>query len=444
MTRSSNCQFAVLLTTVLLAAHSLLAQGPRLSFLTDPQTDLGFASCHVYFEGGAQRKIPFLPVVNAKGAPCGSERYSRSIELKAPIVFVGDGIVRASADPYEGLDVEGRVVMLSFDFPDKTHPDSGDVPMEERVREAVRRKAAGVLLFSALQENPFPRYRENDVDAIPEIPIIATNRGSAAVILASSGRDPEETFRTWESEGSFRPGVLITKLDLRIDSRFEMIETDHVSFAFQPGIPVSQAKALADTSERAIELVVDLFKDADLRWEKSFTTYFASYDAKVFYVHHWGKGLSSDAGIFMLFDGTAPDFGLAAHENAHTLVSSNWGDSSSFLVEGIGKYAEAMATDEAVNHRTTKLNLNEGTLFPLGDMATISIGSDPRTPVAYPAAGSFVQFIVDRYSLAKLKEIYQRVGHASDDEASRRVWVAVFGKSLTELESEWLAFLRAI
>lgn len=141
-------------------------------------------------------------------------------------------------------------------------------------------------------------------------------------------------------------------------------------------------------------------------------------------------------------DGAVPDFGLTAHENTHTLIFQNWGGSSSFLVEGIGKYAAAMATDKGSNHRITQTNLREGKLFPLGEMAKISIGADPRTAVAYPAAGSFVQFLVEKYSLKKLKEIYQGVAKAGDDAAMQASWVAVYGKSLGDLEGEWLAFLN--
>jgi hypothetical protein len=61
-----------------------------------------------------------------------------------------------------------------------------------------------------------------------------------------------------------------------------------------------------------------------------------------------------------------------------------------------------MAATTASHNATSK-----GKLFPLGEMAKISIGSDARTDVAYPAAGSFVQFLIERYSLKKLKEIYQ-------------------------------------
>jgi hypothetical protein len=108
----------------------------------------------------------------------------------------------------------------------------------------------------------------------------------------------------------------------------------------------------------------------------------------------------------MVFDRTTPNFGLA-HENAHSLINSNWGGSSSFLNEGLGKYAEAMATDPAANDRQTATFLKQSKLVPLQKMLAMNIGSDPATEVAYPAAGSFVGFLIRSYSLTKVKALYQ-------------------------------------
>ncbi len=84
------------------------SQGPTLSYLADPSTDLAWADCRVYLEGGSQHKIPFLPVINAKWAPCGTERYTCDIRADAPTAFLGDGAVHADSDPYSGLDVAGK------------------------------------------------------------------------------------------------------------------------------------------------------------------------------------------------------------------------------------------------------------------------------------------------------------------------------------------------
>ena len=98
-----------------------------------------------------------------------------------------------------------------------------------------------------------------------------------------------------------------------------------------------------------------------------------------------------------------------------------------------------MATDRSKNHRLTLSNLREGKLFPLEEMATINIGSDPRTEVAYPAAGSFVQFLIESYSLKRMKVAYQGVGNEARSEDP---WVAAYGKALRILEREWLDFIK--
>ena len=409
-------------------APAMLAQGPDLSYLADPGTELSFAEAHVYLDGGSRHKISFLPVVNAKGAPCGTERYTKDVRLGAPIAFVGNGV---GGTAYGDLDVAGKVVLLGYDF-----PDAAGASVEERVREAVSRKAAGVVLFSARKKHPFPRFQEQTLNRIPEIPIIAISKHDAAMILASAGRDAEQIFQAWESGHKPAAELLIAKLDLRIDGKFQVMETNNFTFAFEPrGIARDAAAALVRTNDKALSFDLELFGKAELHWNKTFVAYFADFDSKVFFVHHWGQGLSSDAGIFMVYDGKKPDFGLAAHEAAHMLIGQNWGDSSSFLSEGIGKYAEAMATDKAKNHRETAANLRNGKLFPLEEMANIQIGSDPRTAVAYPAAGSFVQFLIDQYSLQRLKVAYQNA-------ATDAGWTTAYGKSLPALEREWLEFLR--
>ena len=112
---------------------------------------------------------------------------------------------------------------------------------------------------------------------------------------------------------------------LRMDGKFERVSTRNFDFFFERGkINPEKVSALAAVNEKSVNFLLDLFKAEKLQWHKPLTVYFRDYDSKLFYTHHWGKGASSDAGIFMVFDGTTPNFGLAAHENAHSLVDSNW------------------------------------------------------------------------------------------------------------------------
>jgi hypothetical protein len=418
-----------------LGVSGIFAQGPTLSYLAGPGTELPWAECNVHLQGGSKHKIPFLPVVNSRWAPAGTDKYTRDVRLDAQLVFVGDGVVRDGFDPYRGLDVSGKIVLLSFDFPDTLHPGlEKEYPLDRRVGEAVSRQAAGIVVFSWTEEYPFPRYQ--DMDAVPEIPIIAVNRRSAEVILESAGLDAERLFKAWKSEGKFQPSPLISRLMLRIDGTFGRVSSDNFDVYYEkPRIAAEKVSALVDVNERSVKFILDLFTADTPKWRKTATTYFRDYDSKLFFTHHWGSGASSDAGIFMVFDGAVPNFGLAVHENTHMLIGENWGGSTSFLNEGLGKYAEAMATDRDANDRVTAAFLKDSKLVPLERMLAMRIGSDPATEVAYPAAGSFVGFLIRTYSLARLKVVFQ--GANKPD-----IWRTAFGIPLVQLEKEWLSTLR--
>ncbi len=420
----------------LVPATAFFPQGPTLSYLADPSTDLSWAECRVYLAGGSQHRVPFLPVINARWAPFGTERYTRDIRMDAPIVFLGDGAVRTDADPYKDLDVAGKAVMFSYDFPDSTHPAlEREVTFENRIRAAAAHLAGGVVAFSWAEEHPFPRFRDANLEDIPEIPVIALNRHSAEVILASGGLDAASIFERWKTQGIFKPQILISRLALRIDGAFDRVSTANFDFRFErEKINPEKVAALAEVNEKSVKFLLDLFKAEKLEWRKPLTVYFRDYDSKLFYTHHWGRGASSNAGIFMVFDGSSPSFGLAAHENAHSLLDDNWGGSSSFLSEGLGKYAEAMATEPGANDRETVAFLKQSKLLPLREMLTMNIGSDPGAEVAYPAAGSFMGYLIRQYSLSKVKALY--VGINRPD-----IWTDVFGAALPELEKNWLASL---
>jgi hypothetical protein len=126
----------------------------------------------------------------------------------------------------------------------------------------------------------------------------------------------------------------------------------------------------------SVTFVLKLSKPVAPVWRKSFVAYFHDFDAKVFFTHHWGSGLASEAGVFSVFNLSTVNFGSAVHENTHTLVGENWGDSTSFLNEGLARYAEAAATAPERDHLATAMFINNAQLFPLADMIKAELGSD--------------------------------------------------------------------
>lgn len=144
----------------------------------------------------------------------------------------------------------------------------------------------------------------------------------------------------------------------------------------------------------------------------------------------------------MVHRGGVPDIALAAHENAHILSKLNWGDSTSFMNEGVGKYAEAMAAGDNRNDLQTVAFLKENKLFPLEDMLGFQIGiTGLKTDVGYPAAGSFVGFLIRSCGLQTFKEAFRLENRNFEEKASQDTWQKAYGKSIQELEKEWLSWL---
>ena len=344
---------SIIVIQIWLQSTSLFSQGPKLSYLFDPLTELPWASCYVYLDGGSKQKIPFFPMINYKGSPCGTHKFTRDIHVKGPIVFAGNGIVKEDIyDCYENLDIRDKVVMFCYDFPDTTRIDlEKEISKERRIDEAVSRGAAAIILFSMKEDYPFLKYLDTTLIKIPEIPIIGINKSAAEAIFASAGLDAAEIFNEWGSSGDIKNDELICKLSLEIEGKFNTIETENFTFVFREEmIPQENMNELVEVNEKSVLFILELFEEEQLDWDKSFAAYFRDYDSKLFYVGHWGKGFSFDGGTFMVYDGEIPDFGLAVHENTHTLIYRNWGGSTSFMNEALGKYSEAKATDNDINH----------------------------------------------------------------------------------------------
>ena len=119
--------------TIICQAQS---QGPRTSFFYNPATELSWASCCIYFDGGSRQKIQFLPLIDRQDRdPRGTARYSKDIDVKGTLVFAGNGIVKdGSWNSYKGVDIEGKIALICYDFPDTLHSKlESEFSLEDRI-----------------------------------------------------------------------------------------------------------------------------------------------------------------------------------------------------------------------------------------------------------------------------------------------------------------------
>lgn len=95
-------------------------------------------------------------------------------------------------------------------------------------------------------------------------------------------------------------------------------------------------------------------------------------------------------------------------------------------------------------HDVTKSLRVLGTLVPLVRLLTIDDWKGVNSQVSYPAAGSFVRFLLDtRGGIVPLKALFALSTQTDPPDLVRRHFEGSYGRSLDELEVEWLAFLDA-
>jgi hypothetical protein len=139
------------------------------------------------------------------------------------------------------------------------------------------------------------------------------------------------------------------------------------------------------------------------------------------------------------------------HEVIH-LYSSTFGRATSLLNEGL---AVAYQVDPVRGDMTPRWNnrhvhdvsagwRRQGRLVALGQMLTIDQFRGLDSQVAYPAAGSFVRFLLDSHGgVPPIKALFGRSTHQDAAEVTRRSIESVYGKTLETLETEWHALLDA-
>jgi len=235
---------------------------------------------------------------------------------------------------------------------------------------------------------------------------------------------------------------MILKLQCSLEGRFHRLESPGFLLLSREGIlSEDQLSELLQVNEKSVALLLDLFDYADLTWTKTPTVYFGGYDTKAFYTLHWGEALATSTGSYLVYSGK-PDFGLIVHENTHTIFDRSWGETTSFITEGLAMYAQAQASDPTVNHRRTIELSQRGLSVPLEQLVVHEIGTPgPATDFGYPASGSFVEYLLDRAGAATFESLYRSAGSNQSIEDPLRIWSDLYGTSLSDLETAWRSWL---
>ena len=140
------------------------------------------------------------------------------------------------------------------------------------------------------------------------------------------------------------------------------------------------------------------------------------------------------------------------HEAAH-IYFSLIGTAPTFFNEGA---ATALQTDPYNSdfvpreksgepiHSIARRYLAEGRLYKVEEILNSQAFLEADFTVTYIQAGSYVRFLMDIYGIESLKNLVKTLNAGDYPETMKTAFLSVYGKSIFEVEVEWLAFLSAL
>lgn len=130
------------------------------------------------------------------------------------------------------------------------------------------------------------------------------------------------------------------------------------------------------------------------------------------------------------------------HEVIHA-VTYQIGRPPAFFEEGLAvAYDWRFALEEGEVHALARRKLLQQELFPLRSILTTSGFRAYNSATSYIEAGSFVKYLIDTYGPDKMRSLFA-VPRYSDSRKIEIAFKAIYGQSISEMESEWRTFLRA-
>ncbi len=134
---------------------------------------------------------------------------------------------------------------------------------------------------------------------------------------------------------------------------------------------------------------------------------------------------------------------IFVHEGTHLLDRQFARERPTLLTEGLAVFvAGGHYKPEDLDRRAAALLVLDRYL-PLADLARNFYPQQHE--IGYLEAGALVKYLVDRYGWEKFKRMYARFQSAPDEAQMLEAGLSAhYGKSLAEVEAEWLAHLRAL
>ena len=151
-----------------------------------------------------------------------------------------------------------------------------------------------------------------------------------------------------------------------------------------------------------------------------------------------GRSFSSQRSVFVLYDGSGDDNErryMLTHELTHLIAWNTYGPAkSAMLSEGAAVFAGEpyLLKGSFIAIRDFCLAYRRANTLPLVASPSLSFQGHLLSLDGYYASGCFVQYLLKTYGTAKFGKLYSRLDYTG-----------IYGKSLDQLQKNWLTNLDA-
>jgi len=201
-------------------------------------------------------------------------------------------------------------------------------------------------------------------------------------------------------------------------------QTPHFLLCYQPGSP-------AEHSIKDLEIIAEEDRNTILQMIGA-----PAYDQRIYafflksrpqlkrLIGFYGDGRSRPTQhvAFYVIDGPR----TLAHEMAHEILSNLWGAAQEWVEEGMAVYT----TEYPILDGDVRVYYKAQKLLPLEKLVNPDWTSSMFSPdITYTELGSFMKYLDNKYGIKQVEQVW-RGGSASIHQ--------VYGKTLADLEKEWL------
>lgn len=131
------------------------------------------------------------------------------------------------------------------------------------------------------------------------------------------------------------------------------------------------------------------------------------------------------------------------HEVIHA-ITYHLGRPPALFEEGVAvAYDWRFAIEEGDVHALARRKLLQQKLLPLRLILTTKDFHLYDSATVYIEAGSFVKYLMDTYGPDKMRSLFTVLPSYSDIQEIETAFQQIYGQSVSEMESQWWAFLRA-